>query len=53
MYDQLQHMSGIVKFGQLTLSYGSFTATFRELGPPDLCHVVKVSGPKNALKEVC
>lgn len=28
------------------------TASFRELGPPDLCHVVKTSGPKSAPKDV-
>jgi hypothetical protein len=27
-------------------------ATFRELGPPDLCHVVKSSGAKAAQKDV-
>lgn len=27
-------------------------ASFRELGPPDLCHVVKTSGSKSAPKDV-
>jgi len=29
------------------------TASFRELGPPDLCHVVKSSGGRQAMREVC
>ena len=28
------------------------SASFRELGPPDLCHVVKSSGTKAAQKDV-
>ena len=27
-------------------------ATFRELGPPDLCHVIKSSGSKTAQRDV-
>lgn len=30
----------------------SIIASFRELGPPDLCHVVKTSGSKSAPKDV-
>ena len=29
-----------------------FTGTFRELGPPDLIHVVKSTGAKSAQREV-
>lgn len=37
----------------LTLaSFGLETASFRELGPPDLCHIIKTTG-KAGQKEVC
>jgi hypothetical protein len=42
----------------VTLDSGSFlhdylhTATFRELGPPDLCHIVKNTG-RSGQRDVC
>lgn len=38
--------------GESILSRTESLASFRELGPPDLCHVIKTSGRTAASKEV-
>jgi hypothetical protein len=46
-------VSFVVSRGQriLILVFG-LTASFRELGPPDLCHCVKSTGSGKNLREV-
>ncbi|KAJ9097794.1 hypothetical protein QFC19_006662 [Naganishia cerealis] len=41
-----------VDIGESLTSRTESLPSFRELGPPDLCHVVKTSGPKNAPKDM-
>ncbi|ORX38429.1 Chs5p-Arf1p-binding proteins-domain-containing protein [Kockovaella imperatae] len=41
-----------VNIGESLAARTETLGAFRELGPPDLCHVVKSSGSKSALKEI-
>lgn len=42
---------GVYRFYDLR-ARADIQGTFRELGPPDLCHVIKSSGSKAAQKDV-
>jgi hypothetical protein len=41
-----------VTIGESVTARTETLGTFRELGPPDLCHVIKSSGTKTAVKDV-
>lgn len=41
-----------VDLGEALISRTETLASFRELGPPDLCHIIKSTGTGTSLKEV-